>query len=345
MYDTNATAISNQLKSTSATFFTDETISSILDLISTPNNTTIVANNVQATNNTTISDAAGVDIVFVETSATERTNVNVTADIPAIFFQGAGGVNASIGAAPAPDATGNSSAATVAGQDIERVVVGTAGADTITIVDGKNTQVIAGDKDTVVAGSGWTHVVAAEGKSTVVGNDKTIVEATGAEADFTVATADGKAIIVNSKTGVSVELTDVNYVQLNGTDALIFADNAKEAAVANLYHALLGRNADAAGLEYWFDVAETHESLHAIAGGFLGSAEYTAKDQDDAEFIDALYAGLFGRDADAAGADYWLDRLEDGASRADVATAFAEASVSGVETDIVGSVTIIDPAA
>lgn len=132
---------------------------------------------------------------------------------------------------------------------------------------------------------------------------------------------------------------------MDGTDALIFADNAKEAAVANLYQALLGRTADAAGLEYWFDVAETHESLHAIAGGFLGSAEYTAKAQDDAEFIDALYAGLFGREADAAGADYWLDRLEDGASRADVATAFAEASVSGVETDIVGSVTIIDPAA
>ncbi|TXF96059.1 DUF4214 domain-containing protein [Massilia arenae] len=344
MYDTNATAISNQLKSTSATFFTDDTIASILDLISTPNNATIVANNVQASNNATISDAAGVDIVFVETSATERTNVNVTADIPAIFFQGAGGVNASIGAAPAPSATGNSSAATVAGQDIERVVVGTAGADTITIVDGKNTQVIAGDKDTVVAGSGWTHVVAAQGKSTVVGNDKTIVEATGAEADFTIATADGKAVIVNTKTGVSVELTDVNYVQLNGTDALIFADNTKEAAVANLYHALLGRNADAAGLEYWFDVAETHESLHAIAGGFLGSAEYTSKDQTDAEFIDALYAGLFGRD-DATGAEYWLERLEDGASRADVATSFAEASVSGVETDIVGTVTIIDPTA
>lgn len=344
MYDTNATAISNQLKSTSATFFTDDTIASILDLISTPNNATIVANNVQASNNATISDAAGVDIVFVETSATERTNVNVTADIPAIFFQGAGGVNASIGAAPAASATGNSSAATVAGQDIERVVVGTAGADTITIVDGKNTQVIAGDKDTVVAGSGWTHVVAAQGKSTVVGNDKTIVEATGAEADFTVATADGKAVIVNTKTGVSVELTDVNYVQLNGTDALIFADNAKEAAVANLYHALLGRNADAGGLEFWYDHAEGTTTLHTIASGFLESAEYTALDQDDAEFVAALYEGLFDR-TDATGTEYWLERLENGASRADVATAFAEASVDGNEVDIVGTVTIIDPTA
>lgn len=342
MYDTNATAISDKLKATSAQFFSDETIQSILDLL--PQSGNVVADNVTSENNATITPAAGVDIVFIETSPTQQTTLTVTGDTPAIFFQGNGGVDATIGTAPAPDATGNSSAATVAGQEIERVVVGTAGADVITIADGKNTQVVAGDKDTVVAGSGWTHVVAAEGKSTVIGNDKTIVSATGAEEDFTIATADGKAIIVNSKTGISVELTDVNYVQLDGTDALIFADSTKEAAVANLYQALLGRTADAAGLEYWFDVADTHESLHAIAGGFLGSAEYTAKDQDDAEFIDALYAGLFGRD-DAEGAAYWLEQLEDGASRADVATAFAEASVSGVETDIVGTVTIIDPAA
>lgn len=345
MYDTNATAVSNQLKNTSATFFTDETIASILDLISTPNNTTIVANNVQASNNTTISDAGGVDIVFVETSATERTNVNVTADIPAIFFQGAGGVNASIGAAPAPSATGNSSAATVAGEEIVRVVVGTAGADTITIVDGKNTQVVAGDDDTVVAGSGRTLVIAAEGSSTVVGNDKTVVQAAGAEEDFVITTADGKATIVNAATGVSVTMSDVDFVQLDGDDVLIFAANEKQAAVANLYHALLGRNADAGGLEFWYDHADGTTTLHTIASGFLESAEYIAKDQDDAEFIDALYSGLFGRPADATGADYWLDRLEDGASRADVATAFAEASVDGDEVEIVGTVTIIDPTA
>ncbi len=173
MYDTNATAISNQLKSTSATFFTDDTIQSILDLL--PSSGAVVADNVTGANNATITPEAGVDVVFIETSATEQTTLNVTGDTPAIFFQGNGGVNATIGTAPAPDATGNSSAATVAGQEIARVVVGTAGADTITIADGVNTQVVAGDKDTVVAGSGWTHVVAAEGKSTVVGNAQTIV--------------------------------------------------------------------------------------------------------------------------------------------------------------------------
>lgn len=44
MYDTNATAISNQLKATSAQFFSDETIASILDLL--PASGTVVADNV-----------------------------------------------------------------------------------------------------------------------------------------------------------------------------------------------------------------------------------------------------------------------------------------------------------
>ena len=343
MYDTNATAISDKLKATSAQFFSDDTIQSILDLL--PSNGAVVADNVTGANNATITPAAGVDILFIETSATQQTTLNVIGPTPAIFFQGNGGVNAMIGTAPAPSASGNSSAATVAGENIERVVVGTAGADIITIADGTNTQVIAGDKDTVVAGSGWTHVVAAQGSSTVVGNDKTVVEAVGAEGDFVVTTADGKATIVNAKTGVSVTMTDVDFVQLNGTDALIFADNAKQAAVANLYHALLGRNADVGGLEFWYDHADGTTTLHTIASGFLESAEYTAKDQDDAEFIDALYLGLFGRAGDTVGEAYWLDRLDDGASRADVATAFAQASVDGTEVDVVGSVTILDPTA
>lgn len=344
MYDTNANAISNQLKSTSATFFTDDTIASILDLISTPNNTTIVANNVQASNNTVISEANGVDIVFVETSATEKTNVAVTADIPAIFFQGAGGVNASIGA-PGSSPTGNSSAATVAGDEIARVVVGTAGADTFTITDGKNTQVVVGDGDVVNAGTGHTIVVAAQGSSTVNGGGNTVVKATGAEADFTVTVEDGVATVANSKTGVSVDLTDVNLVELDDGDALVFAENESEAAVANLYHAVFGRNADYSGLDFWYDRVEEGISMQRIAQAFLDSTEYTGDTQTNAQFLDALYENLLDRDGDATGTTFWTTQLESGVSRADVLVAFAQASVDGTEVDVVGSVTILDPTA
>ncbi|WP_137172898.1 DUF4214 domain-containing protein [Massilia sp. HP4] len=345
MYDTNATAISNQLKATSAQFFSDDTISSILELISTPDNNTIVANNVQAANNTIISESNGVDIVFVETSATERTNVSVTADIPAVFFQGAGGVNASIGNAPASSASGNSSAAVIPGDEIERVVVGTAGADTITIVDGKNTQVVAGDGDVVNAGTGHTIVIAAQGSSTVNGGGNTVVQATGAEGDFTVTVTDGVASIENSATGVSVELNDVNLVTLDDGDALVFADTEDEAAVANLYHAVLGRNADYSGLEFWYDRVEEGISMQRIAQAFLDSAEYTGDTQTNEQFIDALYENLLERDADTSGVTFWNTQLDGGVSRADVLVAFAQASVDGTEVDVVGSVTILDPTA
>jgi len=346
MYDTNAQAISDQLNATSAQFFSDETIASILSLVTPTDGTAIVADNLTVENNATISEANGTNIVFVNTSATTQTTVTVTADIPAIFFQGAGGVDATIGAAPNSTPTGNASAATVAGEALERVVVGTEGADTITIADGKNTQVVLGDKDTVVAGSGSTLVVAAEGSSTVIGNDKTVVQAVGAEADFTISTADGKATIVNATTGVTVELTDVDFVQLDGDDVLVFADNADQAAVANMYHAALGRNADASGLEFWFDRVDEGISLEAIAQGFLSSAEYTALGaQTDAQFVAELYENLLGRDADAAGTAFWTGQLTAGVSRADVLTDFAEASVTGDEVDVVGTVTIIDPTA
>lgn len=347
MYDSNAQAISDQLKAASTAVFDDATISRILDLVSTtPNSNVVSVDTVTATNNATVTSAAGVDLVFVTGSGTEQTAINAVGDAPAWFFQGAGGVDVVFGTPSSP--TGNSSEAVVAGDTLERIVVGTAAADVITIADAKNTQVVAGDGDTVVAtGTGRVVVTAAEGGSTVIGNDKTIVEAGGAEADFTISTADGKATIVNAATGVSVELSGVDYVQLDGDDVLVFAENSDEAAVANLYHAAFGRNADAAGLEFWYDRVEDGVSLSAIAQGFLSSTEYgTGTAQTDAQFVASLYTDLLGRDAGTGDADYWTGQLTAGLSRADLLVNFAEiASTNAGEINVVGTVTIIDPIA
>ena len=209
---------------------------------------------------------------------------------------------------------------------IQRIVVGTAGADTITIADGKNTQVVAGDKDVIKAGSGNTVVVAAQGSSTVVGGADTVVEAKGKEGDFIVTVASGHAKISNATTKVAVDMTGVNYVQLDNSDALIFAGNAKQAAVANLFQAVLGHTADANGLEYWFDQADKGVSLKTIAQGFMASSEYTGTTQTNAQFVYTLYQELLGRAADTSGNTFWLDKLSAGVSRADVAVAFANAA-------------------
>ena len=342
MYESNAQSLSAALTSTSASVFNQDTIDSILSLVSSATDTKVVVETVDANDNAIIAPVAGTEVVFVTTSDTKLTNVAVTGNIPVVFFQGAGGVNATVGGT-IQTANSNESAAIGDSDTTERVVVGTAGADTITIVDSKNTHVIAGDKDVVKAGSGHTVVVAAQGSSTVVGGADTIVEAAGKEADFTISVVGGHAKITNATTNVSVDMTGVQYVQLDNTEALIFAGDTKQAVVANLYQAIFGRTADAGGLEYWFDVAERGVSMQTIAQGFMSSSEYTGATQTNAQFLDTLYQELLGRSADAGGNAFWMDRLSEGVSRADVAAAFADAaSTNAGEVTVVGSVTIID---
>jgi hypothetical protein len=302
----------------------------------------VVVDTVQVNaNNTTVNVTAGTELVFLKTSDTAVTKVAVNANAPAIFFQGAGGVDATIGGAPAT-ANGGSSAAVVDPNAIERFVVGTAGADTITIADGKNTQVVAGDKDVIKAGTGHTVVVAAQGSSTVVGGKDTIVEAKGSEADFAISFANGQTKIVNAKTNVTVNMSGVDYVQLDNGKALIFADNAKQAAVANLYQAVFGRTAEYAGIEFWFQMADKGVSLKSITQGFMNSAEYKLGALNNAAFVDALYNGVMGRNGEAAGTKFWVDALNAGVSRADVITAFAEAAATDSnEVTVIGTVVIV----
>jgi hypothetical protein len=343
MYDSNTQAVSDKLMAASSVVFTQETIDSILSLVSTSTDPKIVIDTVALTANGTVNVTPGTEIVFVSTSDSQLTKLAVNGNAPAVFFQGAGGVEATIGAAPpVASADGKQSAAVADPDAIQRVVVGTAGADTIIIADRSNTKVIAGDKDVVKAGSGHTVVVAAQGSSTVIGGQETIVEARGDDDDFSITVVNGHARISNAATKVSVDLSGVQYVQLDNKQALIFAENAKQAAIANLYQAVLGRTADYDGLDYWFDMADRGVSVKSIAQGFMASSEYKLGALNNAQFVDALYHGMMGRDADAAGAKYWVDALGAGVSRADVATAFAEAAAtSTTEVSIVGSVTIV----
>lgn len=340
MYDSNTQAISEKLAAASSTVFTQDTINSILSLISTGTDAKVVVDTVEPTGGV-VTAAAGTDIVFVSTSDTQVTKVVANVDVPAIFFQGKGGVDASIGS-PAPTADAGKAAATADPDAIVRVVVGTEGADTITITDGKNTQVIAGDKDTVKAGSGHTVVIAAEGKSTVVGGADTIVQTKGGDKDFTVTTKDGHVTIENTKTHVAVDMTGVHYVQLDDKEALIFAEDADQAALANLYHAVLGRTAEANGLEFWFEQLDKGVSLKAITEAFLKSDESKIAGLTNAEFVDTMYHDVMGRDGDAGGLVFWNAKLAEGVSRTDVIVAFAEAAATNAEeVTVVGSVTIV----
>lgn len=344
MYDTNQSAVTAALTSTSTEVFSTATIESILSLVTTDTNTTISADQVTVANNGTVTPAAGTEIVFVTVNGTTPTTLSVNADVPVVLFQGNGGVDATfnVPAAAAGKEAGADVVQAAPGDAIERVIVGTAGADKITILDGKATQIVAGGGDTITAGSGHTIVVAAQGSSTVIGGGDTIVQAVGDDDDFTVTATNGHAVIANATNGVKVDISNVQYVQLDGGDALIFAANNKQAAIANLYQAVFGRTADAGGLDYWFDNTTEATDLGNIAAVFLASDEYEGTNLDNTAFINSLYENVLGRDADAGGAEYWIDVLEAGGSRANVAAVFAVAGTNPLEVDVVGSVTVVE---
>ncbi len=80
-------------------------------------------------------------------------------------------------------------------------------------------------------------------------------------------------------------------------------------AITQAYQIALGRNPDAAGLEYWRSVAAGGASLDSIADSIKGSPEAQVR---------ALYKEVLGRVGDAAGVAFFTDRLKKGVSLAEV---------------------------
>ena len=108
--------------------------------------------------------------------------------------------------------------------------------------------------------------------------------------------------------------------------ATLIADlNAATRFIERFYVNILGRPSDEGGLNAWLDVINTQSSA-AVARGFLGSAEFLAKNLDDAAFVDILYRTLFDREGDAGGTSYWLEQLAGGKLRDMVIWGFLRAA-------------------
>ncbi|WP_338765905.1 DUF4214 domain-containing protein [Massilia sp. METH4] len=347
MYETNQTDVTNALTTASPEVFNSATIDSIMSLVISGGDTVIAAEQVAATDNQIVTVAPGTELAFVTVSDLTVTNVTVASDIPVVLFQGAAGVNATFNV-PVPTAGQDLSASAVQGapgDPIERFIAGTAGNDNITILDAMATQVVAGNGDTINAGTGFTIVTAAQGSSIVAGGGDTIIATAGTDEDFTITEGTGTVAIVNNTSGLAVDISNVQYVQLDGGDALIFADDMAQATVANLYQALFGRTADAGGLEYWFDQADAGVWIGQIGNFFTTSAEYTGGGLTNEQFVESLYLNGLGRAADAGGLTYWSSLLNTAAAtRGEVAAgiAMAAADPASGEVNVIGSVTVVE---
>lgn len=106
-----------------------------------------------------------------------------------------------------------------------------------------------------------------------------------------------------------------------------FADSVHEAGgqVYAFYQAVLGRAPDTLGLEFWADALEKGLSSAGLAKALLASSEYHAQPAPSgtAQFIEDLYHNALHRGADATGLRFFMDAVERGATRADIAAAVA----------------------
>lgn len=344
MYDSDQTAVTEALQGANPTVFSEETINQILAL-ATRDNTQVRFDTGTPDQNGNVTVPSGAEVVFVNSSDTSSTIVNPPANAPVVIFQGRGGVVATLNDAAATVPSSNQTS-------VDRVVVGSAGDDLIVVTDAKNTKIILGSGDsTVGTGQGVDTVQAGLGNSTIIGGggDYAVVKLAGNASNYNVTTQNGHAIVTDMTTQKTTDISRIQYVQLDNGNALVFAKNSLEGQISTLYRTMFGRDPDAGGLDYWFDLAKGGATLKQIAGAFAASSEYAQYlSQSNEAFIQSLYQNTFNRAGEDAGVAYWLDQLSHGQSKADVISNFAEIAIQNIqgtaqhqEAEIVGSVHIV----
>lgn len=94
--------------------------------------------------------------------------------------------------------------------------------------------------------------------------------------------------------------------------------------VEQLYSKALGRMGAASEIAYWANnLASGASTGTSVAKAFYLGKEYENRKRSNSEYLNDLYAGLFGRTPDASGYKYWLGLLnEDRRTRSDVLKGF-----------------------
>lgn len=97
--------------------------------------------------------------------------------------------------------------------------------------------------------------------------------------------------------------------------------------VNRCYNVALGREADEAGFDSWVSQLNEGRTCGSQVGyGFIFSGEYLNKNTDNTQYVKDLYSMFFGREADEAGFNYWLEQLDDGVTRENVFSGFCNSA-------------------
>ncbi len=91
--------------------------------------------------------------------------------------------------------------------------------------------------------------------------------------------------------------------------------DALHAFVNRMYSVVLGREADSLGELDWSTRLVSEEAKAVdIVSGFFNSEEYKSKAKSNGEIVNDCYHAMLGRDADEAGYNDWVGRLNNGMS-------------------------------
>lgn len=368
MYDSSTSTVTGALQDSGNPALDTTVINQIITLTTNPtgggttdNTVTVSQVSVDASGNATVPAGTEVALITLPTPTTPGTPVTISANavknVPVLIFQGDTDVNVSLddGTTAGGPGAATHQGATTPVTGAQRVVVMGSGNSKVTIGDAKNTTLTLGTgNSTVVTGHGVDTVVAGLGNSTITGgnSDYSVVKMAAAASNYTVTTNAGHAIVTDNITHKVTDIAKIQYVETAGNEALIFASSNTEASIATLFQTAFGRTADAAGLNYYYDLAKAGATEKQIADAIVKSAEFLPHTLlDDTSFVNSLYQNTFGRNGETAGINYWLNAMSHGATRADIIRSFADvhtlnlqgqtAGGAGHEAILVGHVTIV----
>ncbi|MEO3387099.1 DUF4214 domain-containing protein [Mesorhizobium sp. CAU 1741] len=259
------------------------------------------------------------------------------------------------------NAIGGSGNDKITGNAADNVLVGGAGDDVITGVAGRNVLVgdglgnelaligldrvevisaavpvvTTGGDDTLTGGAGNDIFVPGLGENVVRGGegaDTLILDVAFADLVITGDTAGALKIAYE---GGSVDATGIEFLAVSdGIFSLVgpldeLAERQYTDEIMLLYRAGLGRDLDAAGLDYWTAALENGNAMDQMALSLIASPEFserfgTPETMDNTDFLAVLYENVLGRTGAQAEVDYWAGQMAAGAERADVLVAFAQ---------------------
>ena len=204
---------------------------------------------------------------------------------------------------PAPGATGPGE-----GPD---TVAGTPAGDTIAALGGNDTVTGGAGNDTVDGGAGVD-----------------IAMFSDVRANYTVAAFQGGFTVTHNTLVGEGSDTLVNVERLQFADAKVAIDIEGNGGQAyRLYRAAFDRVPDLPGLGYQMNELDTRLTLTQVAANFIISPEFQATygALNDTEFVTLLYQNALNRDPEPEGLAYHVNRLANGATRADILVGFSEA--------------------